>query len=354
MALDANEHIPSRLKAEEAAAEAAYLAEIGDTAAPAAAPAGNAAATTDGQTGQPTEGVKPSGETTGTDTTAGVDDADAILSAAATADTTPATADTAHDGDLTARMSQAEARAQQAEQQYRTLLGKYNAEVPRAQHRISELETEVATLKAGGTGTTGTAAATKPKATPAQADDDISQEDVDLFGEDLIKNQRKVARAEYRRLAEEDDAKRRQETYYRDLTALVPDIVAINASDEFKAFCQSVEPNSGLMWQMILGDAEGELNAGRIAHVFDVFKSRGRGTTPAAKVSPAATSAIDAQVMPSTAPSPAPNGQRVYTRAEYNRLMDNVAKGHYGLGSEKARKIEAELDRAWSEERVRY
>ena len=60
---------------------------------------------------------------------------------------------------------------------------------------------------------------------------------------------------------------------------------------------------------------------------------------------------MDAQVAPDAAPSPAPGGKKVYTLKEYDALMNNIIHGRYPR--EKAVKIEAELDAAINEGRVK-
>jgi len=353
MAADASKHVPARLVDEEKAAEAEFLAG--------GANPDDTGATADGVTDpdpKPATDPAPDAQPPQGDTATPADDGHPAPAAG-------------NEGDLAARLAAAEARAATAEQQYRTLLGKYNAEVPREQHRTAELQQENAALKAEiATLKTGKPA-DKANATPGEAErkipsaDDpanpynLTQEEREYGGE-MISMAEKIAkkiidkevgdiRGKTETVSQELEMRKR-EKFYGALDADVPDWKTINADPRFKDFCGETEPNSGLLWQDIIDDGQEHMNPQRVSNVFKAFRQKAGGeraaATPAAAVTP-----LEAQVTPAAAPSPAPGAKKVYTMREYNSLMDNIIHGRYPR--EKAVKIEAELDAAINEGRVK-
>jgi len=353
MAADASKHVPARLVDEEKAAEAEFLAG--------GANPDETGATADGVTDpdpKPATDPAPAAQPPQGDTATTADDGH------------PAPA-TSEDGNLAARLAAAEERARIAEQQYRTLLGKYNAEVPREQHRtadlqqeITALKAEIATMKAGKPAdkTNAKPAATKEAEIPSATDPanpyGLTDEERE-FGSEMIGMAEKIAKKIIERevgdirgkteTVTNELSQRRQEKFYGDLDGLAPDWRTLNADAGFAAFCQEVEPNSGLLWQDIIDAGQQRMDPVRVSNVFNAFRQKAGGTKPAPKS--AAVTSVDAQVAPDAAPSPAPGGKKVYTLKEYDALMNNIIHGRYP--NEKARKIEAELDAAINEGRVK-
>ncbi len=362
MANDANEHVPAKLRAEEEAAEREYMEgvqtpddvipavvddpdapepPISEPAEPPAPPADDPMPPADGDTPpQPQEGPKGPGT-------------------------------------LEQQLAEATARAERAESQYKTLMGKYNAEIPRGAREVADLKRENTDLKAklaqapaGGTEAPANAAtpaspkADLPKATDPDNPYDLTADERE-YGTDMISVAEKIARkmvaseiGDVRTKADSAAAALQQQarqTFLGELDGLAPDWREINGDKAFAEFCDTIEPNSGLTWQEIIDRGQSGMNAVQVSGVFNAFRARkGDGATPAKPTSqPAATTPIEAQVAPQAAPSPAPGVKRTYTVAEYSRLMENVARGTYGLGSKRAQKIEAELDKALSEGRVK-
>jgi hypothetical protein len=353
MAADAKEHVPARLVDEEKAAEAEFLAGGVNP--------DEAGATADGVTDPdptPATDPAPDAQPPQGDTATPADDGH------------PAPA-TSEDGDMATRLAAAEQRAAVAEQQYRTLLGKYNAEVPREQHRTADLQqeltalkAEIATLKAGKPADKHDAkpAATKEAEIPSATDPanpfGLTAEELEYGGE-MIGLAEKIARKIIDRevgdirgkteTVSKELAQRKQDGFYGELDGLAPDWRTLNADERFAAFCQEVEPNSGLLWQDIIDAGQQRMDPVRVSNVFNAFRQKAGGTKPAPKS--AAVTPVDAQVAPDAAPSPAPGGKKVYTLKEYDALMNNIIHGRYT--NEKARKIEAELDAAINEGRVK-
>jgi len=353
MAADAKEHVPARLREEEAAAEAEFLAGGGENpdeagaTAEGAAPADVKPATDPAPDAQPPQG----------DTAKPADDGH------------PAP-DTGKEngGDLATRLAAAEERARIAEQQYRTLLGKYNAEVPREQHRtadlqheITALKSEIAALKTGKPADKTNAKPAAEREIPSATDPNnpygLTTEQLE-YGTDMIGLAEKIAKQIIDRevgdirgkteTVSQELSQRRQEKFYGDLDGLAPDWRMLNADARFAEFCREFEPNSGLLWQDIIDAGQQRMDPVRVSNVFNAFRAAG-GTKPAPKS--AAVTPLDAQVTPTSAPSPAPDARKTYTMKEYNALMDNIIHGRYT--NEKARKIEAELDAAINEGRVK-
>jgi hypothetical protein len=352
MAADASKHVPARLVDEEKAAEAEFLA----------------GGVNPDETGATADGVTDPDPTPATDPEP---DAQPPLGDTATPadDGHPATAQ-GEEGDLATRLAAAEQRATIAEQQYRTLLGKYNAEVPREQHRAADMQQEITALKAEiATLKTGKPA-DKTNAKPGEAEREIPSatdpanpygltDEEREFGGEMIGLAEKIARKIIDRevgdirgkteTVSKELAQRKQDGFYGELDGLAPDWRTLNADAGFAAFCQEVEPNSGLLWQDIIDAGQQRMDPVRVSNVFNAFRQKAGGTKPAPKS--AAVTPVDAQVTPDAAPSPAPGGKKVYTLKEYDALMNNIIHGRYP--NEKARKIEAELDAAINEGRVK-
>ena len=237
------------------------------------------------------------------------------------------------------------------EARYKTLHGKYNAEVPRLHAAIKErdsklnsLTEEVEALKA---------AVAKPKESL------VKPEEVNEFGEPLVDLIRRAAREEVQgKDSEIADLKRKLDSlagttsansevsFYDALARSVPDWMAINDDPEFHTWLGEVDDLTGYQRQQILSQAEEKRDADRVARFFNAFKKVQEDKSAASQTS------LDSQVNPVASRVPeAPVGKKLWTRAEIADFYARDRKGEYT--EEKAAAIDAEIQLAIREQRVR-
>jgi hypothetical protein len=200
----------------------------------------------------------------------------------------------------------------------------------------------------------------------------VTDADVEAFGSDLIEVQRKVARevaAEFRgeldAMKAENDKLREQLTatgtqvseasFEQRLHRMVPDFEAINVDPKWIAWLNEVDP---LLRGPRMTVAQGAFNRGDaegIAHYVNLFKATLAPATPA-EPTPSKAEEIERQVQPNrSASSAAPVSQqgKVYTDMDiqkmFRRAIEMSAKGQ----NDEARKLEAEIDSAYKEGRVK-
>lgn len=251
------------------------------------------------------------------------------------------------------------------EQKYKTLKGMYDAEVPRLHAELRDLKATVESLRK--------ATETKPAepAKPAEPTKLVTDADVEAFGSDLIEVQRKVARevaAEFRAeldslKAENNDLRKQigetgnkvvEASFETRLHRLVPDFEAINVDPAWIAWLEEVDPMLRGPRKMAAQNAFTNGDAEGVAHYVNLFKA---ATAPAA-VEPASQTAeeLERQIQPSrnsaaSTPVASPKG-RTYTTADINKMFKQVADLGVRGDLDKARKLEAEIDAAYMENRV--
>lgn len=264
------------------------------------------------------------------------------------------------------------------EQRYRTLDGKYRAEVPRLHQELKDLKALVDELKKPAA-----PAAPPPQETPrAEKKRLVTEKDAETFGPDLldlIKRQAQeiadelvatresTLRQDLQKLAAENEALRTQvvdvtktqtassqDQYLGKLAALVPDWETVNANPEFLAWLSETDPLSGLTRQAYLDHAYQTLDVHRTATLFTTWKSL--KAPAAAPVTPAPTQDTpQRQVTPGktrVAPAPvADPGQRIWTVAEIEKFYADARTGR--LKPDELKRTEAEIDLAVSTGRVR-
>lgn len=249
------------------------------------------------------------------------------------------------------------------EARYRTLQGRWNADVPRLQSEVkgltSKLQEVMGKLEAR-------------QAPPKEIERLVTDTDVEAFGSDLIdvmeRKAREVARqelgTEMARLQErnveleqtlsgvsERQATTDRRSFFADLERLVPDYEALNVDPGFLEWLAEVDTLSGVPRQEYLTHAYGQLDAHRTATLFSTYKQL---STPA----PRQTSRnLERQVAPGTSrvsTAVAQNmSERVWSQKEVEKFYRDVQKGGFqGNDAEKVR-IEAEIDLAAAEGRIR-
>lgn len=262
------------------------------------------------------------------------------------------------------------------EHKYQTLLGKYNAEVPRMFQQNKELgdqlrgmQQQLDTLKQA------------PAAAPAPAaavESLVTDKDVTEYGAELIDVQRRVAREELRGVVAplQDELKKRDKevadlkalltktggdvaavTFEQKLNQVVPDFPAINTDPKWIAFLDEVDPFTREPRRAFAEFAYNNGDVARIKQVVDFYKQTAGVTTPAADVRQQRQTELERQITPTrttatTSVTPTAN-DRVYTEAEvtagFNRVRQLNISGKY----DEASKLEAELSEAYMTGRVR-
>lgn len=214
------------------------------------------------------------------------------------------------------------------EARFHTLQGKYNAEVPRQAQQIRELNSVVQTLVAEN------AAIKTPPAAPVQAAPIVTDAEREAFGGDLVDLVGRVAqqtseqaRAEAERIRSENEQLRKQvndisgqvaagakDRFMQQLSAAVPDWQAVNTDHGFLAWLGETDPVYGLPRQAGLDHAYQNLDAGRVAQIFERYKALSETTrTP--------QQSLQSQVAPSssragTQVNTDPLNGRIWTNAE--------------------------------------
>jgi hypothetical protein len=260
---------------------------------------------------------------------------------------------------------------------FQTLQGKYNAEVPTLRGQITALQQRIEELSA----TPPTTPETPPAPPPPPATKLITDEDTETYGDDLIDLMRRVVAetdaGEKARLQGEIADLRKQmaaqatqvETvagnvtderrakYFTDLAKLVPTYDEVDARQDFKDWLMQADEFSGLLRNEILQTAYFAFDAERTAKVFNQFL----GATPPAPAPPPPP--VDPQDELATLVSPGQartaavitpdDGKKVWTVAEMDQFYKDFARGMYRGSTAEAARIEADIDRALAEGRVR-
>lgn len=238
------------------------------------------------------------------------------------------------------------------EARYKTLHGKYNAEVPRLHAALKERDGKLNSL-------TEEVEALKAAVSAAPRESLIKPEEVNEFGEPLVDLIRRAARdemsskdAEIAKLKREVESvktttvENKEVSFFDKLASAVPDWMAINDDPDFHAWLGEVDDLTGAQRQDILTAAEEKRDADRVARFFKAFKKVQENK------SAAATASLDSQVAPvaSRVDEP-PKGKKIWTRAE---IADFYARDRRGeLTEEQSAAIDKEVQLAIRERRVR-
>ena len=246
---------------------------------------------------------------------------------------------------------------------YIALKGKYDAEVPRLHADVREFKSQLDSLRK--------VVETKPVETkkPAVAEKLVTDADVQAFGEDLIEVQRKVAREVASEFRSELDAMRAENDQLREqltttgtqvseasfeqrLYRMVPDFQEVNADPRWIEWLNEVDPLLRAPRKTVAQNAFNEADAEAVAHYVGMFKS---GISPVVQNNDKAAE-LEKQIQPKRSATNSANVSQqaqTYTDAQIHQMFlksaDFSAKGR----TEEAMKLEAEIDAAYREGRVR-
>lgn len=252
-------------------------------------------------------------------------------------------------------------------QQYRTLQGKYNAEVPQLHQQLRELTQEMATLRESMTVTK-----VEAPSEPVTYESSVTDKDREDFGDDLIDMQRRIARE----VAQEFGAKitaqqaiidtlQKQVTdtgaqvgsmnFSQHLNNLVPDFDTLDRDPNWHAWLNEVDPilrgprMNAAMDAYNAGDAEG------VAHYVGLFRASAtvapgplddRQTEIAKQVTPTRSASTSAKAGQGKA-------QKVYSTRDMDEAWKRVTDFAKAGQDADAERLESELTAAYLEGRVR-
>ena len=227
------------------------------------------------------------------------------------------------------------------EHKYKTLQGKYNAEIGRLQASLRDLQAENEALKTE----LKTLKEMIEKQNRSATDDEILQNLKDSFPElyDVLKqmSSRFVTRDELEKLKSEVTQEFKpifRTTFESQLTALVPDWQELNVDPEFINWLQQKAPFSTKTLHELMLEAFNQGDAQAVAQFFIEYKKQ-RTPQPSQNVAPAGRQVVQQTTSP-----------RLIKREEITKFYRDCALGKY-TPEEKARK-EAEIARAIKEGRV--
>lgn len=253
------------------------------------------------------------------------------------------------------------------EQRWRTLQGKYNAEVPRLTRALQEAQQQLQQMNE------------RLQQLSAKADDKLTEQakpvadpkDIENFGADLVDMVNRQSERVYNSLVAQlnkqvsgFDARIKaleqqvtgvsqrteatlEQQFWTSLTEMVPDWETINNDQRWLTWLAQVDPVYGAPRQAALDAAHKALDAKRVANVFKAFK---------ASIPTKAADSLSNQVAPSgaatTVPMSAPAKQILSEKFVENFYRD-IALGKYRGREKEVERIEAEINSAAAEGRIR-
>ena len=276
----------------------------------------------------------------------------------------------------------ADARILALEAKFKTLQGKYNAEVPIAAARVRELSQENQVLRQmlteqrtaapaappapGGNGNGHDAPGARP------LDPQLVEKLKASMGEEgfealqsMNENDRKAflaAQSEAQRQMQkltEQTQRMAFESFKHQLGEHFGDWETLNNDDGFNSWLNEPDPLAGVPRRALLDDAARNYDARRAAVFFQTYHALQAPATPRAPVPPPVrkvrvqTPSLEAQVKPRTAGGATPPAApaKKYTGDEYRKLGDQVLNLR-NSNPKRSKELELELDRALVEGRV--
>lgn len=262
------------------------------------------------------------------------------------------------------------------EQRWRSLQGMYNADTTRLRaennqmnQRVSQLEQLISSLSAPQQGqpAQGTAARL------------ITDKDTEEYG-DSIDVMRRAAREElseaYREIADlkrtvmqvqtnvvpkvesvvQRQALTAENTFWSELSAIVPDWREINADRGFHSWLLEVDPLSGMNRQVYLDNAQGQLDAYRVGEFFRTWQSS-NGNSAAQQTRNVTATQLEKQIAPgrgrtTASASTTGNDAKSYSRVDIAKFFDDVRKGVYKGKEQERDRIERDIFAAQREGRI--
>ena len=237
------------------------------------------------------------------------------------------------------------------ESRYKSLIGKYNAEVPRLAAsnkeltaKLQSIEKELESLR---------------NAKASVAEPLVKPEEVQEFGEPLVDLIRRAAREELSGKDQEilqlksrleqfeaTNAKTAEVDFWSRLSNACPEWEEINRDDGFLKWLAEYDELTGLQRQDSLDDAQRNNDAVRAARFFNKWKDMQK------QQAATKTQSLEQQVVPATSTvSTPPPGKKIWTRGEIQSFYAAARNGQ--IADDKMVAIEADIQAAMIEGRIR-
>lgn len=264
-----------------------------------------------------------------------------------------------------------ESQLRAAESRYRTLQGMFNSQVPQLQNENKALKAKLSEL-----GEAVEKLTKRPDETPPATPPVDTSKDNDEFGRDLVEMVQRQVRAYTASITSRVDAfiaetaKRldaleggvkvatekatvtAEESFYARLTQAVPDWEVVNATEEFKMWLMEIDPVYRAPRQAALDRHHQNLDVAACAAVFNAFKA----LKPAAPAPAPMKQVLQTQISPSgtgAAPAPTAPQKEVFTAQEVEKFYREVAQGKWRDRAKDAAAMEARINAALAEGRIR-
>lgn len=262
------------------------------------------------------------------------------------------------------------------EQRYNTLQGKYNNEIPELRGQIRSLENLLATIRSAPPPDPSPQPSYTPP--PGPSGQKIPEEDIEAYGEDLIKASQRWAEAHYAPIVSQLEARLRSvegntqriehhtaaQSVEQALDRAVPDWQTINVDPAFITWLGQTDPFSGHTRKAMITDAHTRGDAPRTIAFFQAFKNEQTLVDPPRGTQPGQTGAPPADRLPletlaapgrgpTTPPAPGAPERRIWTGAEIAQFYRNKGRGQWRGREAEADRIEADIIAAGREGRVR-
>lgn len=259
------------------------------------------------------------------------------------------------------------------EQRYRTLQGMYNADVGnlrvenrQLKERLTSLEQLLSSVSASST------APSQPATTKLVTDEDVkeygdslevmrrvSKEELAAANQKIVELEQLVRQMQTSVIPRVEQVAYRQnvsteQLFWSELKALVPDWQTINADTQWQAWLLEVDPLTGATRQHYLEEAQRNLDAARVANFFAAWKGE-VGSSAAQSPREALASELGRQVSPGRSRSsgaPANDQPKRYSPQDIAKFYDDVRKGVYRDRQAERDRIERDIFRAQSEDRI--
>lgn len=254
-------------------------------------------------------------------------------------------------------------------------LGRMNQRVKEADQRSSQLEKQLQALQQKLESLEETKQ--EEQARRQELEYQVTPEEVETYGQELIDVQRKVAHQVLNDARKVWDVERQsllnrieelqqsvgnvsqsvgdtaKQHFFAQLTQAVPEWQTVNQDQGFIEWLSEADDFSGLKRQQILDAAAERNDVARVAHVFRAYMQQ---TGQAAQQPSGKQQELARQVSPSKARGSSGNaatetrGKKVWSQAEIGQFYDQLARGR--LSQDEASKIEHEINQAVAEGRV--
>lgn len=249
------------------------------------------------------------------------------------------------------------------------VLGKYNSEVPRLSAENAHLKRQLADMQASRAATPASVTAEGKDYRSPYVNDEIRGSRAYLkmsteFGTDYAETHfegaaisaKQAVQSEIQPL-QDQAALSGKDRLHAAIAELSPNWMTTNDDPKFIAWAQSnSEPYSGMTFISLLNNAYQSGDAGRVAAIFNDYNQKST-STPTTTTTPGLPS-IEDLVSPvrrgSLAQTNADLHQgKIWTSAEVDNFYDAHARGRYDGKLKEAKEIEAEINKAYAEGRVR-